>query len=151
MVWASVISACLASILSCPGGFPDLPLVNHAAPILWILLKPSIKVCCLPLGGPQLDHLDAIFPGNLDLQKSEARTKKPFKGFTILQISSRRPFLIGPWVSRTGLFSSLGSSGLPTLLWVTLKASVFFHYYYYYYYFCTVILGQVNQSWFQIF
>ena len=31
---------------------------------------------CYPLGGPKRDHLDAIFPGNLDLHKNEARTKK---------------------------------------------------------------------------
>lgn len=117
------------SILSCSCGFPDFPLENYTAPILCNTLKTVRNSVLFSPASAWASPTCCYIPGNLNLQKSEASTKKQFRALSSCKYYSEDPFYWFLGLQSWCAFKP-GSSALPTLQWVTWQPSIVLHFYY---------------------
>lgn len=108
------------SILSCSCGFPDFPLENYAAPILCNTLKTVRNSVLFSPASAWASPTCCYIPGNLNLQKSEASTKKQFRALSSCKYYSEDPFLLVPGTSELVCFQAwLFSSSYLTVSYLT--------------------------------
>lgn len=89
---------------SYPGGFPNFLMRSFPASISYNILETFYQNVFLSLWGPKLYSLDGISPGNLILQKSEARTTLYPRSSILKTLLSWHPCIPG--------------AGVPASLWL---------------------------------